>query len=180
MTLSNTSIRYRRYEVQRRMAVFYAACSLSGAFGGLLAFAIAKMDGIAGLHGWKWIFILEGLATVCLAIPVWWLLPSSPATAKFLTPAERQFVTNRLKSDTGGAGGETTNDDKMSFQHIKAAFKEVKIYILMIIYTSVSVGVYGFTATVPTVVNDLGYTSSQAQLMTIPVRYPSDYPLRSA
>ena len=49
---------YLRYEVQRRMAVFYAAASLSGAFSGLLAYAIEKMDGIAGLPGWKWIFIL--------------------------------------------------------------------------------------------------------------------------
>lgn len=39
---------YKRYEVQSRMAVFYTAASLSGAFSGLLAFAIEKMDGIAG------------------------------------------------------------------------------------------------------------------------------------
>jgi MFS family permease len=43
---------YRRYEVMRRMAVFYAAASLSGAFSGLLAFGIQHMDGIAGLAGW--------------------------------------------------------------------------------------------------------------------------------
>lgn len=43
------TIWYRRYEVQRRMAVFYAAASLSGAFSGLLAFAIQKMDGVANL-----------------------------------------------------------------------------------------------------------------------------------
>lgn len=48
------TIWYQRYEVQRRMAVFYAAASLSGAFSGLLAYAIEKMDGIQGLAGWKW------------------------------------------------------------------------------------------------------------------------------
>ena len=45
---------YKRYEVQRRMAVFYAAASMSGAFSGLLAFAIETMDGDAGLGGWQW------------------------------------------------------------------------------------------------------------------------------
>ena len=48
------TIWYLRYEVQRRMAVFYAAASLSGAFSGLLAFAIQKMNGIAGYAGWRW------------------------------------------------------------------------------------------------------------------------------
>ena len=45
---------YLRYEVQSRMAVFYAGASLSGAFSGLLAYAIEKMDGIGGLAGWRW------------------------------------------------------------------------------------------------------------------------------
>ena len=45
---------YRRYEVQTRMAVFYAAASLSGAFSGLLAFGLQHMKGIAGLNGWQW------------------------------------------------------------------------------------------------------------------------------
>lgn len=49
------TIWYKRYEVQSRMAVFYAAASLSGAFSGLLAYAIESMDGISGLGGWQWV-----------------------------------------------------------------------------------------------------------------------------
>lgn len=45
-------------------AMFFSAASIAGAFSGLLAFAIAKMDGIGNLEGWRWIFILEGLVTV--------------------------------------------------------------------------------------------------------------------
>jgi MFS family permease len=48
------TIWYLRFEVQRRMAVFYAAASLAGAFSGLLAFGIQKMEGIRGLGGWQW------------------------------------------------------------------------------------------------------------------------------
>lgn len=51
---------YMPNETQVRIALFYSASALSGAFSGLLAFAIAKMDGVAGLEGWRWIFILEG------------------------------------------------------------------------------------------------------------------------
>jgi MFS family permease len=45
---------YKRYEYQRRLAVFFASASLAGAFSGLLAFAIQKMDGIAGRAAWQW------------------------------------------------------------------------------------------------------------------------------
>jgi MFS family permease len=65
------SIWYLRYEVQRRMAVFYAAASLSGAFSGLLAYGISHMDGTSGLAGWKWIFLLEGLLPVLMSSFVW-------------------------------------------------------------------------------------------------------------
>lgn len=45
---------YQRYEVQSRMAVFFVGASMSGAFSGLLAYAIEQMAGTAGLGGWRW------------------------------------------------------------------------------------------------------------------------------
>lgn len=45
------------------MAIFFSAATAAGAFGGLLARAIVEMRGVAGLSGWQWIFILEGLLT---------------------------------------------------------------------------------------------------------------------
>lgn len=53
-TCADNFERYLRYEVQSRMAVFYTAASLSGAFSGLLAYGIEKMQGIDGLGGWQW------------------------------------------------------------------------------------------------------------------------------
>ena len=50
---------YKRHECGLRMAIFFSAATAAGAFGGLLAFGIMKMDGLAGLGGWAWIFILE-------------------------------------------------------------------------------------------------------------------------
>lgn len=52
---------YRRHEAQRRYSFFFSSTTLAGAFGGLLASAIGKMDGLRGYHGWRWIFILEVL-----------------------------------------------------------------------------------------------------------------------
>lgn len=151
------------------MAVLYCACTFSGAFSGLLAFALAKMDGLGGLSGWKWIFIIEGMMPVILSVVVYFYLPDSPATAKFLTQAERDFIVNRLAYETGSGAGKVSHDEKIQMRHVKDAFADWKNWAAMVIYCGVSVGVYGFVATVPTVVRDLGYTAANAQLMTIPV-----------
>jgi MFS family permease len=119
------------------MAVFYASASLSGAFSGLLAFAIEKMDGIQGLGGWQWyyfpsfvvhysltlehrIFILEGLVPVAISFVIWKLLPDSPETARFLTKEEKEFVINRLAMETGSGQGRVTNADKIQSHHVWA------------------------------------------------------------
>jgi len=135
-----------RYEVQRRMAVFYAAASLSGAFSGLLAYAIEKMDGVSGLPGWKWIFILEGLLPVICSFPIWFILPDSPETARFLTTHEKEFIINRLALETGSGKGRVTNTDRIGVRHIIAAFKEWKIWCGVICFWANTIGVYGYAA----------------------------------
>jgi MFS family permease len=97
-----------RNELFLSKCLFYIA-SLSGAFGGkcpgaqlstprrkpfvgLLATAILKMDGIGNLAGWRWIFVLEGLATVISGIIAAALLPASLESASFLTEEERAFA----------------------------------------------------------------------------------------
>ena len=45
---------YCRFELQRRLAVFYSAASLAGAFSGILAYGIQHMEGVGGLEGWRW------------------------------------------------------------------------------------------------------------------------------
>ena len=67
---------YRREEAQKRYSLFFSSTSLAGAFGGLLASAIGKMDGIAGYHGWRWIFILEGSLTVLVGLIFFLSFPS--------------------------------------------------------------------------------------------------------
>ncbi|KAF2267142.1 MFS general substrate transporter [Lojkania enalia] len=160
---------YRRYEVQRRMAVFYVAASLSGAFSGLLAYAIQKLNGRGDLSGWQWIFLIEGLIPVAMALVIWKILPDSPETASFLTQEERDFLVNRLAEETGSGHGKVTNQDKIQTHHIKAGLSDWKVWAAVPIFWGNTVGVYGFTATVPTVIRGLGYSAANAQLLTIPI-----------
>jgi predicted MFS family arabinose efflux permease len=61
-------------------------------FTGLLATAIIKMDGVGGLAGWRWIFILEGIVTILFGIVAAGFLPADITTASFLTDEERDFA----------------------------------------------------------------------------------------
>ncbi|KAJ6485004.1 MFS general substrate transporter [Mycena vitilis] len=90
---------YKPHELQLRVGIFYASASLSGAFGGLLATAILSMDGIGNLAGWRWIFVLEGLATVVASFIAAYFLPESIAEAKFLTEEEKEFALGRFHQD---------------------------------------------------------------------------------
>lgn len=96
---------YCRFEVQTRIGIFYCAASLAGAFSGLLAFAISKMDGVAGLGGWRWIYILEGALTVLTAAAVLFFLPDSPESVSWLDHKEKRFLRYRLEQDAGTKEG---------------------------------------------------------------------------
>jgi len=151
------------------MAVFYVAASLAGAFSGLLAYGIQQLNGRSGLAGWQWIFLIEGLIPVALSLIIWKVLPDSPETAKFLTQPERDLLVRRLANDTSSGAGQTTNTDKIDKTHILAGLSDWKIWAATVIFWGNTVGVYGFTATVPSVINGLGYSSANAQLLTIPI-----------
>lgn len=89
--------RYCTEELAFRQGLFFSAASVAGAFSGLLAYAIAKMDGVGGRAGWQWIFILEGLLTVAVAFASFFLLYDFPDTAGFLSVEEKAWVVHRLK-----------------------------------------------------------------------------------
>lgn len=83
---------YKRSEMGSKIAFFFSSATLSGAFSGLLSVAIHNMDGVGGLAGWRWIFILEGLVTVVVALLSFWVIQDYPENAKFLSEKESMYV----------------------------------------------------------------------------------------
>lgn len=71
---------YCRNECGFRMALFFSAATLAGAFGGILARGIAEMDGVGGLSAWSWIFVLEGLISILVSMSAYWLIYDYPTT----------------------------------------------------------------------------------------------------
>ncbi|TEB30661.1 MFS general substrate transporter [Coprinellus micaceus] len=97
------SVYYRRHERSWRVAIFFGGAALAGAFGGILAYAIGKMDGVSGLRGWAWIFILEGILTVAVSLFAYFVVPTWSHKAKFLTPEEKARLLQRLDTDSDAA-----------------------------------------------------------------------------
>lgn len=129
---------YARHEAQFRQALFFSAASVAGAFSGLLAFGIAHMDGVGGLAGWRWIFILEGILTVIVAIMAYFTLFDYPETASFLTEEERAFVVYRLKyqghKEEADGGMRVAQDDTFQWKFVKAAFLDWQIWTDIWVY----------------------------------------------
>ncbi|EFX06176.1 major facilitator superfamily transporter nicotinic acid transporter [Grosmannia clavigera kw1407] len=125
---------YCRFELQWRLSVFFSASSMAGAFSGLLAFAIEKMDGIGKLAGWRWIYILEGIATVLIGCVIPWILPDSPERASFLTSQEKEFIRNRLEQDSGTSSGRVQTADPLKWAYVWAAVLDWKIWFTVFIY----------------------------------------------
>lgn len=133
---------YCRHEIQLRQAMFFSAASIAGAFSGLLAFGIAKMDGVGGLEGWRWIFILEGIVTVIVAVFAFWLLYDFPETAGFLTQEERDFVVYRLKyqghSNQDEGTVQVAQAEEFQWAYVWQAFRDWQIWTNIFVYWGVS------------------------------------------
>ncbi|KAF8199780.1 major facilitator superfamily domain-containing protein [Mycena galopus ATCC 62051] len=156
------SLWYRRRDVASRVAIFFSAATVAGAFGGILAYAIEKMEGIGGLHGWQWIFCLEGLVTVLVSVASYFFMHDYPQTASFLSETERTQIIHLLKEDAQDLA--THYDSKFVWQ----AIKDYKTWVQIGIYMGLLIPVYAIALFTPTIVQELGFTAAQAQLLTIP------------
>ncbi|KIX06490.1 uncharacterized protein Z518_04466 [Rhinocladiella mackenziei CBS 650.93] len=163
-------------ELAFRQGLFFSAASVAGAFSGLLAYAIAKMDGVGGYEGWRWIFILEGLLTVVVAVAAFFLLHDFPDTAKFLTTEEKAWVVHRLKyqgsKKSGRAIAESDHFEwkyvtKGKYSHI--ALTDWQLYLSLLMYWGIVCPLYGISLFLPSIIKLLGYRTTTAQLLTIPI-----------
>lgn len=118
---------YTKKELASRIAILFAGSQLGNAFGTLLARGILTLDGRGGISGWRYLFLIEGVLTVGLAIIFAFLLPNLPTTASWhFKPIQREMILWRLQVEAGsvevGVGG---------WEGFKMAVTDVKTYYLM-------------------------------------------------
>ncbi|KAH7396070.1 MFS transporter [Cadophora sp. MPI-SDFR-AT-0126] len=154
---------YRANERSLRVAVILASATLAGAFGGAIAYAVSHMNKTAGLEAWRWLFILEGVPSVLSSVLVWFFLPDYPETAKWLSVEEKELAAARLLLN--GSHGGTKN---MTWADAKATLTDWRLYAHYIIYFCKAVPFSSLSLFTPSITSGLGYTSVQAQLMSVP------------
>lgn len=153
----------------KRFSIFYTASVCSGAMSGLLAGAITgNMEGVRGIRGWRWLYIIEGSVTVCVAIALKFILLDFPEQPnRLMSLEERQLAVVRMihdrKTTAARHGTRLTH-----WQALKAALVDPRTYIFVVLFV-MDLGSCTISYFIPTIVASMGYTSVIAQYMTIPI-----------
>jgi MFS transporter, ACS family, tartrate transporter len=135
---------------QRAKAVswFMIGIPLSVVFGGPLSGWLLGFDGRLGLHGWQWLYIVEGLPAVVLGFVVLGFLTEKPADARWLQPEQREWLAARIAAEHTEAQAR----HKLNF---RAALGHPTVWLLALVLFCCQTGSYGLTLWVPTIVKGL-------------------------
>ncbi len=141
---------YPPAERARMIALFATGAIVAGAIGSPISGALLHMDGIAGLAGWQWLFLLEALPAVLLGFVVLTLLPNGPEDARWLTPREKDWIRNRLAQ---AASSESSSAARR--HNLRDCFTSPVVWILCLIYFLRNIGTYGYEMWLPSMVKGM-------------------------
>lgn len=136
----------------RIVSGFTLALPISVALGAPISTAILGMDGVLGIAGWKWIYIIEAVPTVLLGIGVLFYLTDKPAQATWLTAEEKAWLTGRLAAERRAV------ESVRSFGFLAALF-DPKILLLSLNYLGIVTASLGIVLFVPQIIKSLGATN---------------------
>ncbi|MBN3754799.1 MFS transporter [Paraburkholderia sp. Tr-20389] len=140
----------------RMLAWFMVGVPVSSILSGPLSGLLLNLDGVLGLAGWKWMFILQGLPASIIGIVVLLMLRDNPSQASWLSEAERQALIGMLAS-------ERREKEK---KHLGAALKDPRVLILTGIQFGFVLGSYGIGIWLPTILKSHGLTISAISLVS--------------
>ncbi|KAK0432051.1 major facilitator superfamily domain-containing protein [Desarmillaria tabescens] len=144
---------FRPEELALRVAAFYSFGQVSGFVGGFLAFAISYADGV--LAGWRWLFIIEGIPAILMGVMTLFILPDFPQTATFLTERERVTVIDRLSRDAPSKEGKAWDKGE-----VLGLFADPTFWTFSAVWFCHAVGGFGLSYVLPTVIYELGFTTT--------------------
>ncbi|KAL2374502.1 hypothetical protein RJ035_001821 [Blastomyces gilchristii] len=156
---------YGKREIALRVGYLFSAAALAGACGGLLAYAIGFMSGVAGQKGWRWILIIEGIPSVLIGVATWFGLADDPDTAYYLNAEERELMRARRSLEIG----QTDSAQQFHKEDAKEGAKDWTIWLMCLSQYGVDTVLYGYSTFLPTIINGIGnWTVPQVQALTIP------------
>lgn len=156
------AIFYTRREIATRISILFTANICGTAFAGLIAIGVFKMEGIAGLSGWRWLFIIQGSFTFVVAIISAYVLPDEPINTRWLSEEERKLAHSRVEVDTVQLKENTT-----TWAGLIDACKDPRLWVLVFMqhFHMASANYKNFF---PTIVGTLGFGRNATLALTCP------------
>jgi MFS family permease len=148
----------------RMIAWFMVAIPVSSVIGGPVSGWLLTMDGLAGIAGWQWMFVLEGLPVVLIGFSLLWLLADRPEDVSWLTDDERRIVRERLAAE----------HRPREVRQLSAAVRDVRVLLLALVQFGFLVGSYGIGLFLPLMLREgklteveIGFVSSACYLAAV-------------
>jgi ACS family tartrate transporter-like MFS transporter len=139
-------------------AMFMAAAPIAGFIGSPVSGALMELDGLAGLRGWQWLFILEGFPALVLGFIAFRFLTDRPADAAWLAPDERDWLSSAIRQE------QTCIKDPSS-RSLWRALADWKVLALSLAYFGTSAGLYTIGFWAPLIVRGLGFSVFRVGLL---------------
>ena len=141
---------YTRTHRAKMVATFMTAIALAGVIGGPVSgWILGSMAGVAGLKGWQWLYLIEGLPSVVVGVWVLFYLDDGPAKAKWLAQQEKDLLLERLAQEE--AVKKSQGESSHSFAD---AFTNPKVWLLCAVYFGIVMGTYGISFWLPQIIKD--------------------------
>jgi ACS family tartrate transporter-like MFS transporter len=143
----------------RFMAAFAIAVPLSTVIGAPISGLLLGLDGVMGLRGWQWLFILEGIPSVLLGLVTWFYLTDKPEKADWLSAEQKAWLKSRLDAE---------NAAKQAVHRLSLgqALSSPKVIVLSVIYFGFVGALYGMQFWLPQIVKAFGLTNAQTGFVT--------------
>ncbi|MCI1007269.1 MFS transporter [Herbaspirillum sp. C7C8] len=139
------------HERGRAMAIFLSGSAIASILSGPITGALLLIEG-GGLHGWQWMFIIEGAASMVFCVVVWLVLDSSPRDAKWLSAEQREALATVIAAEQ-----EQRAANRPAHVSALTLLRDPQIVLFCLIYFAIQLTIYGATFWLPTIIKKMGH-----------------------
>ncbi|CAK7219663.1 hypothetical protein SCUCBS95973_003894 [Sporothrix curviconia] len=157
-----TSAWWTKEEQPRRLGLWYSSTGLVNLVVVLVFYGVAHIE-VPGMFPYQWVFIISGLVTVLFGVSLWWLLPGSPMTCRFLDDRQKTVAIQRIVNNQTGI----KNAHQKRYQVVEA-LTDPKVWILVFCVFFHNMTNALQTSFTGLIIKGFGYSTYKTLLMTMP------------
>eukprot|EP01124_Arcella_intermedia_P010747 TRINITY_DN17282_c0_g1_i1.p1 TRINITY_DN17282_c0_g1~~TRINITY_DN17282_c0_g1_i1.p1 ORF type:complete len:464 (-),score=105.73 TRINITY_DN17282_c0_g1_i1:28-1419(-) len=143
--------------------LFISAVPFSGMISGLAAYGILQMDGVLGLAGWQWLFLLEGIPSIIVGAIAWKILPASPDKCPWLNDQEKAFATKRLNSNP--------HNSPISSRDFKIIFSDLRLWLCAFNFLCICSSSYCISFFLPSIIEKFGFSTIISNILSASIQF---------